>query len=391
MKKVKANNRDNFPLAVCRVLENRVACVCSKPGCGRITRGPHSDPSQSVNVGEAGHITAAASGGPRYDASLSDAQRRAAANGVWLCRVCHRLVDADESPFSVAELVKWKQDAETRARAALELGERRDRMPLLIAVLHRSMEAIPDGDLARSVPLLLREDGNREIAVDVRDLFGTTKPSDLKELVRRQVGGRDALWKMVAEYPGAEVAYYGIAHVPLAFHFGFLIGTRLSAHFAERDRDGSKWHWLEESSASFPPLELVSGAALEDLAEDVSVMISVSYEVSEAQVRSTIPEGALFHLRVSQPSLDLVRSKKQVEAYSEAFRSVLEKIARCPKVKRLHVFAATPMCVSLALGRQVRRPVHPDVYVYNFRRNDDPPYGWRLLLTEDAEEAATRA
>jgi hypothetical protein len=70
---------------------------------------------KSVNVGEAAHITAAAPGGKRYDASLTPQDRRAPGNGIWLCELCAKLIDTDEARFTVDVLRKWKKDAEERA------------------------------------------------------------------------------------------------------------------------------------------------------------------------------------------------------------------------------------------------------------------------------------
>ncbi|QAU44189.1 hypothetical protein XH91_01670 [Bradyrhizobium guangzhouense] len=70
---------------------------------------------KSVSVGQAAHITAAAPGGKRYDASLKPEERRAANNGIWLCQLCAKLIDTDEARFTVELLHKWKRDAEERA------------------------------------------------------------------------------------------------------------------------------------------------------------------------------------------------------------------------------------------------------------------------------------
>lgn len=76
------------------------------------------------NVGVGAHITAAAPGGPRYDASLTEDERRSAANAIWLCNTCGRLVDNDTSTYTVAQLVQWKREAIDRAQKALASGGR---------------------------------------------------------------------------------------------------------------------------------------------------------------------------------------------------------------------------------------------------------------------------
>jgi hypothetical protein len=111
--------RDDFLSATIRTLAARVAYRCSNPACGRQTSGPAVDETKAINVGEAAHITAAASGGKRYNASLTHDQRRAESNGIWLCRLCARLIDTDERRFPEELLRQWKQQALDGALKAL--------------------------------------------------------------------------------------------------------------------------------------------------------------------------------------------------------------------------------------------------------------------------------
>jgi hypothetical protein len=67
----------------------------------------------------AAHITAAAKGGPRYDQSLTPEQRRHQSNGIWLCEIHGKQVDADEQHFSVETLRAWKTAAESEAADAI--------------------------------------------------------------------------------------------------------------------------------------------------------------------------------------------------------------------------------------------------------------------------------
>jgi transposase-like protein len=107
--------RDDFTAATIRTLAHRAGHRCSNPDCPRPTSGPAVEEDKSVNVGQAAHITAAAPGGKRYDASLTPEERRAASNGIWLCQLCAKLIDTDEARFTVELLRKWKRDAEERA------------------------------------------------------------------------------------------------------------------------------------------------------------------------------------------------------------------------------------------------------------------------------------
>lgn len=96
-------------------MAHRAGYRCSKPDCRIPTRGAASDDDGTINVGFAAHITAAAPGGPRYDPTLTKDDRRHHRNGIWLCGTHGKLVDDDESHFTVEELLAWKRLAEDRS------------------------------------------------------------------------------------------------------------------------------------------------------------------------------------------------------------------------------------------------------------------------------------
>lgn len=111
--------REDFAQRVKIVLARRVQGWCSNPGCRVATSGPGLDPDRAVNVGVAAHITAASPGGPRYDPALTPDERVAAANGIWLCQRCAKLVDDDWPRYTVDVLHSWKAQAEIHADAIL--------------------------------------------------------------------------------------------------------------------------------------------------------------------------------------------------------------------------------------------------------------------------------
>lgn len=109
-----ANNRHDFSPKTVEILRKRVGLFCSNPDCGKSTSGPHVDSEKATIVGVAAHITAASVGGPRYDASLSEQDRKSASNGIWLCVNCSTIIDKNPDAYSVQHLQKWKSKAEQR-------------------------------------------------------------------------------------------------------------------------------------------------------------------------------------------------------------------------------------------------------------------------------------
>ena len=93
---------------------------CSNPNCRRATSGPQDDPNKALNIGVAAHITAAAKGGPRYDARLSAEERASQANGIWLCQTCAKLIDNDPRRYNADLLLQWRRLSEEAALLDLE-------------------------------------------------------------------------------------------------------------------------------------------------------------------------------------------------------------------------------------------------------------------------------
>jgi hypothetical protein len=92
----------------------RAALICSNPDCRKQTVAPsESDENKFVCIGKAAHITAAAEGGPRYELSMSSAERSSISNAIYLCSGCADLIDKNNGhDFPTATLRRWKEDHE---------------------------------------------------------------------------------------------------------------------------------------------------------------------------------------------------------------------------------------------------------------------------------------
>lgn len=107
----------DFSKKTVEALAKRAAQTCSNPECREPTSGPHSDASRSVVVGEAAHIRGARHGSARFDSNMTNAERANPANGIWLCRKCAKLIDADPARFPPTLLKEWKHSHEAWIQA----------------------------------------------------------------------------------------------------------------------------------------------------------------------------------------------------------------------------------------------------------------------------------
>lgn len=168
--------RDDFNAATKELLARRVGFKCSSPGCRQPTSGPQADPSGTVNLGVAAHITAASPDGPRYDPTLTPQERASADNGIWLCQTDGKLVDNDEFRYTVDVLRDWKARAE--AMAARELEQRLQRFPERSVVFER-MERLMPALLAEMRDDLVVHPLRREFVVIQRSWLYWAKGNEL--------------------------------------------------------------------------------------------------------------------------------------------------------------------------------------------------------------------
>lgn len=114
--------RDNFTPKTIITLAKRAGFRCSNPNCRKLTVGSHEEKDKSTLIGIGAHITAAASGGPRYNSTLTATERSSINNAIWLCVNCATLIDKDPQKFNVTLLNKWKVEVEKETADELLKG-----------------------------------------------------------------------------------------------------------------------------------------------------------------------------------------------------------------------------------------------------------------------------
>lgn len=112
-------NRDDFSTKTKEILAQRVAFRCSNLDCRKPTIGPNSEKTKATRIGIAAHICAAASGGPRYDETMTKEEREDISNGIWLCSNCAKLIDVDTNKYTTHQISDWKKSAEELASAEM--------------------------------------------------------------------------------------------------------------------------------------------------------------------------------------------------------------------------------------------------------------------------------
>jgi hypothetical protein len=111
----------DFSPETINLLAFRACLICNNPDCETVTVGPSDATGDlAIKLGEAAHIRAKRTGQARFDEGMSDEERAAAENGIWLCASCHTMVDKNRGlDFPTETLIDWKRKHEEVIRSLL--------------------------------------------------------------------------------------------------------------------------------------------------------------------------------------------------------------------------------------------------------------------------------
>ncbi|MFI8928961.1 hypothetical protein ACIG3E_14945 [Streptomyces sp. NPDC053474] len=217
--------RDDFSAKTKATLAARAGHRCSNSTCRRLTTRPAwQDLEAFTNLGEACHIFAASPQGPRYNASMTSAERGSIQNGIWLCRSCAKIIDSEPDAYPAEALMAWKRHAE--ARAARDATAAVDQVGVLLADITATRDLLISfcGDWQRNEPELpfsipFEERTSRDIAYSRERLHAyheEVSPHVTRVLVTaRHILGPDhqAVVELEEEAPHAAVNYISMRYL----------------------------------------------------------------------------------------------------------------------------------------------------------------------------------
>lgn len=256
-----------------------------------------------------------------------------------------------------------------------------------VVIIHQSMENLSSQAIKKKVSQTLSDRTIREFLIDQSDLYSAgvlTKPA---EAVLRQAAVIEGVKTVLQHDANAEIAYGGIAHVPLLFLAGFQLATKRPVRLIEHCRDRDTWDQLDGQETG-PALDLENSVPRSSALGDVVLRVSISFDVAEDLTKSVCSSPlASLHLKVPAPARDIVTHGKIVESYTQRFRSTLDSIASfLPKTRRLHLFYAGPATLAFNFGRQISRTTHPEVAVYNYVFRPEPKYSWGVVINKSEND-----
>jgi len=183
--------------------------------------------------------------GPRFDPQLSDAQRKNATNGIWLCQNCAKLIDSDLSVYTSASLLEWKASAERDAKS---------RIGRTVSKSKSRSDSDAVSQLKRDHRL--RDDLKRDLlktpAEQMRNPIGSSRIAKFAhgEVIIHRIG--DASYPNIEEGPGIGISGWFKLETFDFYYQG--LECILDLQYALLDTEGCDWSLLtyDEIEKSYP-------------------------------------------------------------------------------------------------------------------------------------------
>ena len=323
------------------------------------------------NLGQISHIVAVSPDGPRGDPIRSPQLATDIRNLMLTCRDHGKVIDDAEKVVDYPEelLLEYKREHEQRIQMLTNaLEDAQTHVILFQAAVDRQSVEIDEKAAFRAI---LPRYPAEEHALRI-DLSDVSTPLDrpgyelLADTLTRQV--REFLGRRPDGRRMTNISVFGLAPVPLLIHLGHLLGDLDHVDLFQRHRDSENWEWREEEESHdfyqmVPPLGPV------DAAGAVALVLSVSANIKPDEIDEAVGGNAtVYELRVSDPSRDFLRSRRRLEVFGWEVRRLLDLLQEnLGHEDRVHVLAALPAPMAIALGRYAKRR-HPPLVIYDYQQ-----------------------
>ena len=188
--------------------------------------------------------------------------------------------------------------------------------------------------------------------------------------LRRREGGLDRNDFMLV--------YGGLTPVPFTFLTGVLIDDENSVRIFDWDRHAGAWRQLDgtDDGKRFKSAEL---SQVPDGIQEVALVVSVSYGVNANDVRAKVGKVPIVTLDLEDGSPNCHWSEEKQIALGKQFLNTVIGLGN-RGVQRIHLFLAAQNSVVFRFGRLYDKRNLPEVVVYQFQRDETPPYPWGILM-----------
>lgn len=260
--------------------------------------------------------------------------------------------------------IDWKQ----RKHEA----EENDRKVVLVVQIDAYSNVI-QSPLALAVPAEIK--GRRTpIMIEKRDaLLGG---NSLKETAEDVLNIERTLNQYASSHNLADinVCAGGFAPVPFLFLLGNVLEDERPTHWAEWDRNESRWAWSKNGIYvqpwSTPSLDSTP-------ADEVVLKSGITYSIADKDVACAFPKLSVVKWEPTDKLFQVILDEQSCRDICDQFKTLMCQL-KGQGVKRIHFLLACSTALTMRLGSVLDPRNMPEIIVYQYEKNSDLIYTWGL-------------
>jgi len=317
--------------------------------------------THKVEFHEFAHIQGDSPLGPR--GNVENSHNVEIENLLFLCPTCHLIIDNNPEEHPLNSLIDMKRKHEERVMFATGQTIKKQVLPItFLSKIGKHEVTINDEEIREAIISdgFLPSDGN------VIDLSSkSTVPDGDKDYYKER--SRDLLISFIRYetlIKKSRVMLFALAPMPLLFLLGTLLKKDSTVFIKQRSRTQQSWVW--ETKRSSPIIFKLKEPEAYHSNCEVALSISLSANIEEIRVKTALPNCDLWEIHVDFPNHNLVKTKKDIESFSQFVEMVFSSMQKCyGNEKPFHIFPAMPASLAIEFGRSYMSKAYNPLVVYD--------------------------
>ena len=326
---------------------------------------------QTLFLGQHAHIIGDSPNGPRGNEALSKKLAHDPGNVMLICAPCHTTIDRLEDDYDADLLRRMKKRHEDRIQRLYDIDETKDSVAIVLRHPIKRIHVPQFSDRDVQAAILTNSDfchapSEHMVQLDYRKRAAREgDPEYWQELVKQLKHDFKSQMHLSSQKgQPAHLSVFAFAPMPLNMQLGALIGNKVETSTFQWDRTAECWRFraqreFERQVISFdkiPPAE----------ARDLAVAMSLSGEIKPLAVGQAIDGAVFVRFGVPNPSPALVEDADDVRHFRSKFTAFMAEV-RNQGYRRVHVFPAMPLSLSIEFGRQLLPHADPVIGVWDLQ------------------------
>jgi hypothetical protein len=258
---------------------------------------------------------------------------------------------------------------------------------LFISIIHKSIDDFIKPDYTKIEGLKIDNYLLQEIEIDQTMIY---KNGNLEYPEASLLYQNDILSKIKAfttNNTDFEIAYFGLAHIPLIWDLGATIADKFHVNYYEYNRNSTSWKQMVSSNKNYDNLLSSETINYNNESNNAIIKIEISFDITNAEIFQVVDNQKCFYtIKLNSIGLDKITDLNQVESLTKKFRNNVDEIIKNQNIKNIHIFYSGPVSLALSLSRKISKRTDPNYIIYNYTRNTTPKYKWSIKITNNNSE-----